>query len=135
MKVVATNKKARFEYFLESTFQAGIVLEGSEVKSIRNNGLSLSQSFVFVEGNELLLKNCYIKPYLCTASFVPDSRRTRKLLLNRREIDKIISSSREKGYTIIPVKVYFQNGLVKVEIALAKGKKLYDKKEKNSVQG
>lgn len=128
MKVVATNKKARHEYSIDTVYRAGIVLEGSEVKSIRQNGLSLNGCFVFVENTELFLKNCYIAPYDKATAYIPDSRRSRKLLLNRSEIEKIITRTKEKGFTIIPLQVYFVRGMVKIDIALAKGKKLFDKR-------
>lgn len=128
-EIITNNKKAFHEYFIEETFEAGIVLVGSEVKSIRSNGISLNESFVNLKNNELFLKNAYIKPFEMASSFVPDAHRDRKLLLNREEIKKIFRKTREKGYTIVPTKVYFKNNLVKIEVALAKGKKLYDKKE------
>lgn len=127
--IVATNKKARFEYFIEDTFEAGIELKGSEVKSIRDGGLSLAESFVMIDKGEVFLKNCYIKPYRNCASYIPDERRNRKLLLHRREITKLTAKVKEKGYTLVAEKVYFKDGKVKVQIALAIGKKLYDKRE------
>ena len=129
MTVIANNKKAFHEYFIEDTFEAGIVLVGSEVKSVRDGGMSLSESFVNIKNNEVFLKNAYIKPFEKTSAFIPDSHRDRKLLLNRREIAKLLRAIKEKGYTIVPIKVYFKNNKVKVQIGLAKGKKLYDKKE------
>lgn len=127
--IVATNKKARFEYFIEDTFEAGIELKGSEVKSIRDGGLSLAESFVMIDKDEVFLKNCYIKPYRNSASYIPEERRNRKLLLHRREINKLATKVKEKGYTLVAEKVYFKDGKVKVQIALALGKKLYDKRE------
>lgn len=127
--IIVNNKKAYHEYFIEDTFECGIVLVGSEVKSVRDGGMSLNESFVQVKNNEVFLKNAYIKPFEKTTAFVPDSHRDRKLLLNKREILKLTRGVKEKSYTIVPTKVYLKNNLVKVEIALAKGKKLYDKKE------
>ena len=127
--IIVNNKKAYHEYFIEDTFDCGIVLVGSEVKSVRDGGMSLNESFVQVKNNEVFLKNAYIKPFEKTTAFVPDSHRDRKLLLNKREILKLTRGVKEKNYTIVPTKVYLKNNLVKVEIALAKGKKLYDKRE------
>lgn len=129
MKLIVNNKKAYFEYFIEDTFEAGIVLQGSEVKSLRSGEASLLDSFVFLRNGEVFLKNMYIKPYKQSTSFTPDERRDRKLLLSKKEILKLDRNIKEKGFTIIPTKVYFKDNLVKVEIATAKGKKLYDKRE------
>lgn len=128
-QIIANNKKAFFEYFIDETFSAGIVLEGAEVKSVRAGGVSLLDSFVVIKNNEVFLKNAYIKPFEKATAFAPNERKDRKLLLNRREIQKLQRAKQEKGYTIVPLKVYIKNNLVKVDIALAKGKKLYDKKE------
>lgn len=129
MKIIATNRKAYYNYFIEDTFQAGIVLSGSEVKSIRQGNVSLEESYVSSSKNsELFVRNFYIKPYEKSSVFVPNDRRDRKLLLNKSEINKLISHSKEKGFTIVPTKVYLKGHLVKLEIALAKGKHLYDKK-------
>ncbi len=127
--IIANNKKAYHEYFIEDTFEAGIVLVGSEVKSVKAGGVSLVDSFVSIKNNEVFLKGAYIKPFEKTSAFIPDSRKDRKLLLNKQEIQKLIRGTKEKGYTIMPLKVYLKNNLVKVEIGLAKGKKLYDKRE------
>lgn len=129
MKLIANNKKASFNYFLSDFMQAGIVLEGSEVKSLRLGGASLDDSFVFFRDGEIFLKNAYIKPYDKATSFAPDSRKTRKLLLNKAEIIKLQQKAQQKGFSCVPTKIYFEGGLVKVEIALAKGKKLYDKRD------
>ena len=126
--IIVNNKKAYHEYFIEDTFEAGIVLVGSEVKSVKAGGMSLVDCFVSLKNNEVFLKNAYIKPFEKTTAYVPDSKRDRKLLLNKREIQKLIRGTKEKGYTIVPTKVYLKKNLVKIEIALAKGKKLYDKK-------
>ncbi len=130
MKVISNNKRAYFDYFVSDLVEAGIVLEGSEVKSVRAGGASLSESFVVVKNNEIFLKNAYIKPYEQTSSFKPDERRTRKLLLNKSEISKFSRAVKEKGFTLVATKIYFnKSGKVKVEIGLAKGKKLYDKRQ------
>lgn len=129
MKVIANNKKAYFDFFISDTIEAGIVLEGSEVKSIRAGGISLNESYVKVIGNEVFLINAYIKPFEKASSFAPDSKRTRKLLLNRNEILKLTQKVLEKGLTIVPLRVYLKGSLVKVEIGVGKGKKLYDKRE------
>lgn len=129
MKVIANNKKAYFDFFISDTIEAGIVLEGSEVKSIRAGGISLNESYVKVIGNEVFLINAYIKPFEKASSFAPDSKRTRKLLLNKNEILKLTQKVLEKGLTIVPLRVYLKGSLVKVEIGVGKGKKLYDKRE------
>ena len=129
MKVVAVNKKAQFNYFLVSTYEAGIELKGSEVKSIRESGMNINDCFVVIKKGEAVLKNAFIKTYSKTSNFDLDERRDRKLLLHKEEIEKLNAKVCQKGYTIVPVKVYFLNGYVKVEIALAKGKQLYDKSD------
>lgn len=130
MKVISNNKKAFFNYFVSDLVEAGIVLEGCEVKSVRAGGASLTDSFVVVKNGEMFLKNAYIKPYEKTTSFKPDERRTRKLLLNKSEIQKFERMVKEKGFSIVATKIYFnQTGKVKVEIGLVKGKKLYDKRQ------
>lgn len=130
MKVIANNKKAFYNYFVSDLVEAGIVLEGCEVKSVRAGNVSLADSFVVIKNGEMFLKNAYIKLYEKTTSFKPDERKTRKLLLNKSEILKFERMVKEKGYSIVATKLYFNNaGKVKVEIGLAKGKKLYDKRE------
>ena len=130
MKVISNNKRAYYDYFVSDLVEAGIVLEGSEVKSVRAGGASLSESFVIVKNGEIFLKNAYIKPYEQTTSFKPDERRTRRLLLNKSEIEKFARAVKEKGFTLVATKIYFnKSGKVKVEIGLAKGKKLYDKRQ------
>ena len=130
MKVISNNKRAYYDYFVSDLVEAGIVLEGSEVKSVRAGGASLSESFVIVKNGEIFLKNAYIKPYEQTTSFKPDERRTRKLLLNKSEIEKFARAVKEKGFTLVATKIYFnKSGKVKVEIGLAMGKKLYDKRQ------
>ena len=130
MKVISNNKKAFFDFFVSDLVEAGIVLEGCEVKSVRGGGASLTDSFVVVKNGEMFLKNAYIKPYEKTSSFKPDERKTRKLLLKRSEIQKFERMAKEKGFSIVATKLYINDkGKVKVEIGLAKGKKLYDKRQ------
>ncbi len=129
MKIIANNKKAYFNYFIEDTFEAGISLKGSEVKSVRAGHVSLVDSFVSIYENEAYLKNAYIKPYEKTTSFVVAEKRQRKLLLHKKEIEKLARLTKDKSYTIVPTKMYFKGALIKIEIAAAKGKQLYDKKK------
>ena len=129
MKVISNNRKAFYDYFVSDLVEAGIVLEGCEVKSVRAGGVSLLDTFVVIKNGEMFLKNAYIKTYEKTSSYKPDERRTRKLLLNKSEIQKFERMVKEKGFTIIATKIYInKSGRVKVEIGLAKGKKLHDKR-------
>jgi SsrA-binding protein len=129
IKVVAKNRKAHFEYFLLEQFEAGISLVGSEIKSIRAGQISLAEAYVEVTDHDAFLVNCHVAPYEAASRFNHDPKRTRRLLLHKREIRELFDSVRQKGVTIIPVEVYLKDGRAKVEIALAKGKKLYDKRE------
>lgn len=130
IKIVAKNRKAHHEYFLEETFQAGLVLMGSEIKSIRANQINIGDGFVQEQEGELWLLSVHITPYSQGAyAGHKDPLRPRKLLLHKKEIRIIRDRIRERGYTIVPTMVYLQNGRAKVEIAVAKGKKLYDKRE------
>ena len=129
MKVIATNKKAYFNYEVLEKYIAGIALEGSEVKSIRLGNMRINDAFVSIKNGEVFLKNSFIKQYEKASSFVPKTDRDRKLLLNKNEILKLKQKSAEKGLTIVPLAVGFNNNLVKIEIGLCKGKKLYNKKE------
>ena len=130
MKIVAVNKSASFEYFIEEKFEAGIVLEGAEVKSLRAGKASLGESFCEIRGGEVFLKNMHIAVYDKSGAFsTRDSRRERKLLLSRMEINKIVGKVNERGYTLVPLKIYFKDALIKAEIALCKGKHTYDKKK------
>lgn len=130
VKVIARNKKAFHDYHLEDTFEAGIALMGSEIKSIRANKVSLRDGFVQERGGELWLMNIHIATYDEAGIFGhSDPLRPRKLLLHKREIAQITSRIRERGYTVVPTSIYLSNGRAKVEIALARGKKLYDKRE------
>lgn len=127
---VAFNREAEAEYEIIETYEAGIVLEGSEVKALRNKQtVSFKDSFVRIENGEAWLYNLYIAPYRYATLKPPDSLRKRKLLLHKREILRLLGKVQQKGFTIIPLRVYFKDGKVKVEIALAKGKKTYDRRE------
>jgi|SRR5512136_2344456 SsrA-binding protein len=129
VKVVATNRKARFEYFLLDTYEAGLALQGSEIKSIRAGQMSLAEAYVSIEnGEEAWLIDAHIAPYEQASRFGHEPRRPRKLLLHKDEILKLWNSIRQKGVTVVPLRVYLKKGRAKVEIAIAKGKKLYDKR-------
>jgi SsrA-binding protein len=128
IKVVATNRRAHFEYFLLEKLEAGIALEGTEIKSIRAGQISLAEAYVRVDGREAWLMDAHIAPYNPASRFNHDPRRPRRLLLHKREILSLWNAVRQKGVTIIPVQVYLKDGRAKVEIAIAKGKKLYDKR-------
>lgn len=129
MKIIAVNKSASFEYFIEEKYEAGVVLEGSEVKSLRAGRASLGESFCEIRGGEIYLKNMHVALYDKSGAFsTRDARKDRKLLLHKTEISKIVGRVNEKGYTLVPLKIYFKEALVKVEIALCKGKHAYDKK-------
>ena len=129
IKLIANNKKARHDYFIEDTYEAGIELFGTEVKSLRMGKCSIKESFIRIEKNEVILYGMHISPYEKGNIFNKDPLRSRKLLLHRQEINKIMGKLATKGYTVVPLQVYLKGSLVKVEIALAKGKKLYDKRE------
>lgn len=130
IKIVSTNRKARHEYHIEETFEAGLVLRGSEIKSIRASQVSLREAYVAIEHGEAFLHSAHIAPYDPASGQNHDPTRPRKLLLHRRELDKIASRVAERGYTVIPLRMYLRRGLAKVEIALAKGKRQYDKRRK-----
>lgn len=127
-KVVASNRKARHEYFILETMEAGIALQGSEIKSIRAGQISLAEAFIRIDGKEAWLEDAHVAPYEQASIFNHEPRRPRKLLLHSSEIRKLWNTVRQKGVTIIPLSVYLKNGRAKVEIAVAKGKKLYDKR-------
>lgn len=127
-KLIAQNKKAYHDYFIEETYQAGIELCGTEVKSLRAGRCNLKDSYVEVTGNEAFIVNMHISPYEHGNLFNRDPLRKRKLLLNRWEINKLIGAIMRQGYTIVPLKIYFSGSYVKIDIAFAKGKKLYDKR-------
>ncbi|MCR4605010.1 MAG: SsrA-binding protein SmpB [Eubacterium sp.] len=129
-KIIANNKKARHDYFIEETYECGIELVGTEVKSIRQGHCSLGEAFVRIDkNNEVMLYGMHVSPYERGNIFNRDPLRPRKLLMHKSEIRKLIGKIKEKGYTLVPLEVYFKGSLIKVEIALAKGKKLYDKRE------
>ncbi len=126
--LVASNRKARFQFELLDRYEAGLVLEGWEVKSLRTRGANFNDSFARLVGNEVFLFNLHIPPYGNASTVTQDTRRPRKLLLHKRQIRKLIGKVQERGLTLVPLRVYFTRGLAKVEIALARGKKLYDKR-------
>ena len=129
-KTIAENRRARFDYFLEQTFEAGLALTGSEVKSLRNGRANIAESYAAVEGDEIVLVNADIPPYAQANRFNHEPRRPRKLLLHRKEIDRLIGAVQREGRTIVPTKLYWSDkGMAKLELALAKGKKLHDKRE------
>ncbi len=129
VKVVATNRKAGFEYFLLEHFEAGLALQGSEIKSIRAGQISLSEAFVEIDRLEAWLVEAHIAPYAQANRFNHDPKRRRRLLLHKKEIRKLWNEVRQKGVTIVPIRVYIKDGRAKLEIALAKGKKLHDKRD------
>lgn len=128
IKIITKNRKARHEFHIEDSLEAGIVLVGTEVKSVREGRLNLQDAYCRVVDNEMLLLQCHISPFKHGNRFNHDPLRPRKLLLHRKEIAKYEKASEQKGYSIVPLKVYLKNGRVKVEIGLGKGKKLYDKR-------
>jgi SsrA-binding protein len=129
IKVVATNRKARHEYFLLETFEAGIALTGSEIKSIRAGHLSLAEAFVHIDGQEAWLMDAHIAPYEQASRLNHEPRRPRRLLLHKDEIRRLWDQVRQKGVTLVPVQAYLKKGRAKIEVAVAKGKKLYDKRD------
>jgi len=128
IKVIATNKKAHFDYEIMESFEAGVELTGPEVKSIRDGHISLKESFVNVKDNQLWLNNAHVSAYKPAAGNNTEPTRPRRLLLKRTEINGLIGKIQASGYTVVPVKVYFSHGIIKAEIALARGKKLHDKR-------
>ena len=128
-RLIAQNKKAYHDYFIEETYQAGISLAGTEVKSLREGKCSLKESFIRIENGSAFIYNMHISPYEHALSQSKDPLRTRRLLLHKHEINKIAAAVTATGYTVVPLRVYFDHGLVKVDIGVAKGKKLYDKRQ------
>lgn len=128
-KLIANNKKARFDYFIEDTYEAGISLHGTEVKSLREGKCSIKEAFVKIENGEVFIYNMHISPYEKGNIFNKDPLRVRKLLLHKHQIRKLTGEISQQGYTLIPLRVYFKGSLVKVQIGLGKGKKLYDKRQ------
>ena len=129
LKLVANNKKAYHDYFIEEKYEAGLVLHGTEVKSLRMGKCSIKEAFIRIENGEVFIYGMHISPYEKGNIFNKDPLRVRKLLLHKSQIQKLIGNCAEKGYTIVPLQVYFSNGRAKIEIGLAKGKKLYDKRQ------
>ena len=128
-RLISNNKKAYFDYFIEDKYEAGLVLHGTEVKSIRMGKCSIKEAYIQIQNGEVFINNMNITPYEKGNIFNKDPLRTRKLLLHQYEIRKIAAKIAEKGFTLVPLKVYFKGSLVKVEIGIAKGKKLYDKRQ------
>jgi SsrA-binding protein len=128
-KLVASNKRARYDYFIEDVYEAGIVLSGTEVKSLREGKCSLNDSYATVDGGEVWLENAFIPEFTQGSWTNHSTRRRRKLLLAKKEIAKLAGASKESGYTIVPISLYFKDGYAKVEIGLGRGKKSYDKRE------
>ncbi len=128
-KLVATNRRARHEYHIEEAFEAGLVLTGTEVKALRTGRASLAEAYARVEGGEVWLHHLHIPPYDAGNIFNHEPLRRRKLLMHRRQIARLEARAAQKGYTMVPLRLYFSRGRAKVEIALARGKKLYDKRE------
>lgn len=129
VKAAATNRRAHHEYFILETLEAGIALTGTEVKSLRQGKANINDAFARIDNGECILYEMHISPYEFGNRFNPDPKRPRKLLLHKREILKLHSEIKEKGLTLIPLKIYFTRGMAKVELGLAKGKKLYDKRD------
>lgn len=129
VKLIANNKKAYHDFFVDDTYETGISLAGTEVKSLRMGKCSIKEAFVRIENGEVIIYGMHISPYEKGNIFNKDPLRTRKLLLHKREITKLLGQVSQKGYTIMPLQVYFKDSLVKVQIGLARGKKLYDKRE------
>ncbi len=128
-KLIANNKKVYHDYFIEETYETGIVLHGTEVKSLRMGKCSIKESFLRIENGEMFIYGMHISPYEKGNIFNKDPLRTRKLLLHKSEIMKLVGKVKEKGFTLVPIEVYFTDGKAKILIGLAKGKKLYDKRE------
>ncbi|MBD5502166.1 MAG: SsrA-binding protein SmpB [Lachnospiraceae bacterium] len=129
MKLIANNKKAYHDYFIEEKYEAGLVLHGTEVKSMRMGKCSIKEAFIRIENEEVYAYGMHISPYEKGNIFNKDPLRPKKLLLHKQQIRKLMGSSSEKGYTLVPLQVYFKDGRAKIEIGLAKGKKLYDKRQ------
>lgn len=128
-KVVCVNRKARHDYFIEETYEAGLVLKGSEVKSLREGKANLKDSYARILRGEAFLLNAHISPYSAAHQFNHDPTRTRKLLLHKQQIQRLSAKTAERGLTLIPLRLYFKGGRAKVELGIARGKKLYDKRE------
>ena len=129
VKLIANNKKAYFDYFIENTFEAGVVLHGTEVKSLRMGKCSIKESFIRIENGEVYVYGMHISPYEKGNIFNKDPLRVRRLLMHKKEILSLFGKTKQDGYSVIPLSVYFRNSRVKIEIGLCKGKKLYDKRD------
>ena len=129
VKIVAQNKKARHDYFIEETIEAGIVLSGTEVKSVRQGKLNLKESYAAIVDGEVIVSGMHISPYEQGNIFNKDPLRDRKLLLHKSEINRLIGLTQQKGFTLVPVQAYLKRGMVKIELGVARGKKLYDKRD------
>ena len=129
IKVVSTNKKARFEFFILETYESGLVLKGTEIKSVRNGQISLQEAYVRTNGEEIWLVGAHVAPYEHASAYQHDPKRDRKLLMHKKEIRKLFDEVRIKGMTLVPIRVYLKGGKAKLEIGLAKGKKQYDKRD------
>ena len=129
IKLIASNKKAFFEYFLSDFLEAGLVLKGTEIKSLRFNGCSLKDSYITIKNGEAYILGMHISPYEKGNIFNHDATRSRKLLLHKKEILKLVGLTKQKGYSLIPISIYFKGSLVKLELGIGKGKKLYDKRQ------
>ncbi|ACL70321.1 SsrA-binding protein SmpB [Halothermothrix orenii] len=129
IKVIARNKKARHDFFIEETYESGIILRGTEIKSVREGRVNLKDSFALVENGEVFLYNMHISPYKQGNRYNHDPGRKRKLLLHKSEIRKLIGKTKQRGYSLVPLSIYLKNNLAKIELALAKGKKKYDKRQ------
>tara|TARA_X000000368_G_scaffold326334_1_gene263368 strand:- start:7 stop:453 length:447 start_codon:yes stop_codon:yes gene_type:complete len=135
MKIIATNKRANYDYEISLKFDAGLVLTGSEVKSLRTNASSIKESYVDDKGNELWLCNCFIKKYELSSDKNNNQNRNRKLLIKKKELNKILGSVKKDGFSIVPINMYFnEKGLVKLNIGIGKGKKKYDKRESQKLK-
>jgi len=128
-KIIVNNKKAYFNFFIDETFECGIELKGSEVKSIRQGKINVQDAYAMIIDGEMILKNLHISPYEKSSVFAVDPDRDRRLLLHKREIIKLKKKVEQRGFSLVPTKIYFKDSYVKVEIGLARGKKLYDKRE------
>lgn len=129
IKTIAQNKKARHDYFIEETYETGIELTGTEVKSIRLGKVNLQDSYAYIKNSEVFISGMHVSPYEMGNIYNQDPLRDRKLLLHKYEINKLIGYTQQKGLTLVPLQIYFKRGIVKVELAVAKGKKLYDKRQ------
>ena len=128
-KIVSVNRKARHDYHILETYEAGLVLKGTEVKSIRNNQVSIKESYAQFRGMELFIVNMHISPYKFGNRYNLEPKRDRKVLLKRKQLEKLKGQIEQKGFTLVPLRLYFKNGYAKIELGLAKGKKLYDKRQ------